>query len=155
MERKMRRMDRAISESEAIKLLRKGEYGILSTVSLDGQPYGVPVNFCYTKEVIYFHSALEGHKIENIRENSKVSFCVVGKTEILPEEFGTKYESAIVYGKVIEVVGKEKHDGLFAIVKKYSPGFAREGLKYIGESEKKARVFKIAIKSITGKSRKK
>jgi nitroimidazol reductase NimA-like FMN-containing flavoprotein (pyridoxamine 5'-phosphate oxidase superfamily) len=154
MERKIRRTDRALSEGETKSILEKGEYGILSTASLDGQPYGVPVNYSYTGNVIYFHCALEGHKLENLKENNRVSFCVTGKTEVLPEKFATKYESAIVFGKAFELADDEKYNGLLEIVKKYSPGFLEEGRKYIKDAFHKARAFKIVIESIAGKSRK-
>jgi nitroimidazol reductase NimA-like FMN-containing flavoprotein (pyridoxamine 5'-phosphate oxidase superfamily) len=154
MERKIRRTDRAISENEAKRILEKGEFGVLSTVSLDGQPYGVPISYSYTGDVIYFHCAIEGHKLENLRNDNRVSFCVVGKTEILPEKFSTSYESAIVFGKAFELPDDEKHKGLLEIVKKYSSEFINEGLQYIENAANKARVYKIVIESITGKSRK-
>lgn len=154
MERKIRRTDRVLSESEAKAILEKGEFGILSTASLDGQPYGVPISYSYTGNVIFFHSAIDGHKLENLRKNNRVSFCVVGRTEVLPDQFSTKYESAIVFGKAFELTDDEKHKGLLEIVKKYSPGFIKEGLQYIENAANKARVYKIVIESITGKSRK-
>jgi uncharacterized protein len=154
MERKIRRKDRAISESEAKGILEKGEFGVLSTASSDGQPYGVPINYSYTGDAIYFHCAVEGHKLDNLRSNNRVSFCVVGKTEVLPEKFSTNYESAVVFGKAVELTGDEKHSGLLELVKKYSPGFIKEGMKYIENSAGKTRVYKIVVESITGKSRK-
>ena len=92
MERKIRRIDRALSQSEAVEILKKGEYGILSTVSINGQPYGVPVNYAYTRDAIYFHCAVEGHVVENLRSSNNVSFCVVGETEVLPAKFGTTWQ---------------------------------------------------------------
>jgi uncharacterized protein len=154
MERKIRRTDRALSEGETKGILEKGEFGILSTASLDGQPYGVPVNYSYTGGVIYFHCALEGHKLENLRENNKVSFCVTGRTEVLPEKFATRYESAVVFGEAFELAGDEKYNGLMEIVKKYSPEFIEEGRQYIKDAIRKARAYKIVIESITGKARK-
>ena len=154
MQRKIRRIDRAISESEAIEILRKGEYGILSTVSADGQPYGVPVSYSYTEDGIYFHCAVEGHKVDNLTGSNKVSFCVVGKTEVLPAQFGTKYESAIVSGEAFEATAADKHKGLLELLKKYSPGIIEEGRRYIESAGGKTRVYKIVVESITGKSRK-
>jgi nitroimidazol reductase NimA-like FMN-containing flavoprotein (pyridoxamine 5'-phosphate oxidase superfamily) len=154
MERKIRRIDRAISESEAIEILQKGEYGILSTVSADGQPYGVPVSYSYTEDGIYFHCAVEGHKVDNLTGSNKVSFCVVGKTEVLPAQFGTKYESVIVFGEAFEVTAADKHKGLLELLKKYSPEFIEEGRRYIESAGGKTRVYKIVVESITGKSRK-
>lgn len=154
MGRKLRRADRAISENEVIYILQNGEYGILSTVSANGQPYGVPLNYTYSANVIYFHCALEGHKIENIKQNNKVSFCVVGKTEVLPSEFATRYESVIVFGEIFEITGDEKHKALLELIKKYSPKFIDQGLKYIETDGDKTKVYKIVIESITGKAKK-
>lgn len=154
MERKIRRIDRALSQSEAVEILKKGEYGILSTVSIDGQPYGVPVSYAYTRDVIYFHCAVEGHAVENLRSNNKVSFCVVGGTEVLPAKFGTKYESVIVFGKTFELTDEEKHNALLELLKKYSPRFMEEGLRYVESAIGKIRVYKVVVESITGKSRK-
>jgi len=154
MERKIRRTDRATSDNEAKRILEKGEFGVLSTASPDGQPYGVPINYSYSGHVIYFHCARDGHKLENLATNNRVSFCVVGRTEILPEQFATQYESVIVFGKAFELADDEKHTGLLEIVKKYSPGFMAEGLKYIDSAAHKTRVYQIVIESITGKSRK-
>ena len=66
----MRRKDKEIGTDEAINLLTKCEYGVLSTVGNDGQPYGVPLNYTYKDNCIYFHCALKGHKIDNIDEGA-------------------------------------------------------------------------------------
>ena len=155
MERKMRRADRATSENEAKEILQAGEYGILSTVSVDGQPYGVPVSYAYTDDVLYFHCAVEGHKLDNLNSNNRVSFCVVGKTQVLPDKFATNYESVIVFGQAFEVTDEEKHTALVELLKKYSPGFIEKGLRYIDGDGHKARVYKIVIESMTGKARRK
>lgn len=154
MKGKIRRADREILECEAKGILEKGEFGVLSTVSTDGQPYGVPLNYSYAEDVIYFHCATDGHKLKNLSDNSRVSFCVVGRTEVLPDKFSTRYESVIVFGQAFELSGDEKHKGLLEIVKKYSPEFIKEGLQYIEKAIHKAKVYKIAIESISGKSRK-
>jgi nitroimidazol reductase NimA-like FMN-containing flavoprotein (pyridoxamine 5'-phosphate oxidase superfamily) len=151
---KMRRSDRAIAESEAKEILQKAEYGILSTVSLDGQPYGVPLSFSYTGNAIYFHCAAKGHKLENLSINNRVSFCVVGRTHVLPEEFATNYESVIVFGEAFEITGDEKRQGLVEILKKYCPDVIEKGLQYIESDGRKTRVYKIGIESMSGKSRK-
>lgn len=149
----LRRKDRAIPDSEAKELLQKGEYGTLSTVSPDGQPYGVPLNYAYTGDAVYFHCAVEGHKLENLRTNKKVSFCVVGRTEVLPDKFATKYESVIVFGEANEATEDEKQKGLTELLKKYSFGSLKEGQEYIKRDGCKTRVYKISPESITGKAK--
>lgn len=148
----MRRKDRLIPEAEAFTILKEGEYGILSTVSPNNEPYGVPLNYCLIADCIFFHCALEGSKIDNITNNPKVSFCVVGKTEILPDKFSTRFESCIVEGLAHESFAEEKQMALEGIVSKYSENFAAEGLKAIEKQIAMTRVFKIAIDSISGKA---
>lgn len=148
----MRRKDRLIPEAEAFTILKEGEYGILSTVSPNNEPYGVPLNYCLIADCIFFHCALEGSKIDNITNNPKVSFCVVGKTEILPDKFSTRFESCIVEGLAHESFAEEKQMALEGIVSKYSENFAGEGLKAIEKQIAMTRVFKIAIDSISGKA---
>ena len=150
----MRRKDRQVTEAEALSLLEQGEYGVVSTVSVDGEPYGVPVNYCCRDGNIFFHCALEGKKLDNIRSNPRVSFCVVGNTEILPAEFGTRYESCIVQGTATESFDEEKRAALEGLVGKYSRDYVAEGLQYIEKLHAKTRVFKISVQSITGKAKK-
>ena len=150
----MRRKDRLLPNEEAFSILERGEYGTLSTLSLNHEPYGVPLNYCLIDGCIYFHCAIEGRKIDNIINNPNVSFCVVGKTEVLPDQFGTIYESCIVQGLASESFGEEKQLALEGLIHKYSKNFVSEGLKYIAKLKEKTRVFKISIESISGKARK-
>ena len=62
----MRRKEKMISREDIMEVLASAEYGILSTVSADGMPYGTPVNFVYADDAIYFHCATEGHKLSNL-----------------------------------------------------------------------------------------
>ena len=140
----MRRKDRQLTNTETYSILENGEYGILSTVSSNNVPYGVPVNFCVMNQCIYFHCALEGRKIDNMMNKPSVSFCVVGKTEVLPDKFGTKYESCIVQGSASEALGEEKQLALEGLIHKYS----------IEKLKAQTRVFKVSIESISGKARK-
>jgi uncharacterized protein len=149
----IRRSDREITIQNAKDILDNAEYGIMSTVSKDGQPYGLPLSYVYKNEGIYFHCAISGHKLENIEHNSKVSFCVVGKTKVLPDKFGTEYESAVVFGVASEVNGTEKHDALLWLLEKYCSDFIEEGKQYIEQKAKITKVFKIEIDQISGKAR--
>jgi nitroimidazol reductase NimA-like FMN-containing flavoprotein (pyridoxamine 5'-phosphate oxidase superfamily) len=153
MIKELRRTDRGTTESEARELLERGEYGVLSTVSADGAPYGVPLSYCVIDNAVYFHCALEGHKLENIAANSRVSFCVVGATEVLPEKFSTRYESVIISGRVVEVFDAEKQRALEGLVDKYSTEFRQAGLRYIASDSHRTRVFRITIDAASGKAR--
>ncbi len=148
----MRREDKALQHDEITRLLQEGEYGILSTVDEKGQAYGVPLNYVYLSDSLYFHSALQGHKITNILANSKVSFCVVGHTRLLPAEFSTEFESVIVFGDAAVVQGDERYQALVALVEKYSPEFLTKGQKYIERFDSRTKVVRIDVHSMTGKA---
>lgn len=150
--RKMRRKDREIEIKKAITLLSQSDYGILSTIGKNGQPYGVPLNYVYKENSLYFHCARTGHKLENIRNNPKVSFCVVGETNVLPAQFSTEYESVIAFGAASEAQGEERISALQWLIEKYSPEFVEEGKKYIEEKNNATTVIKIEIGHVSGKA---
>jgi nitroimidazol reductase NimA-like FMN-containing flavoprotein (pyridoxamine 5'-phosphate oxidase superfamily) len=102
---------------------------------------------------IYFHCAPEGHKLENIAADSRVSFCVVGATEVLPEKFSTRYESVIVTGRAEEVFDQEKQKALEELVTKYCAAFSAKGLEYIASDTARTKVFRVSMESISGKAR--
>ena len=134
-------------------MLANAEYGVLSTVDKDGQPYGVPLSYVYRNNCIYFHCALNGQKLDNIDYNAKVSFCVVGNTKVLPDKFATEYESAVAFGVASEVKEAEWHNALLWLLEKYCPDFIEEGKHYIEQKGKATKVFKIEIHRISGKAR--
>lgn len=153
MKHELRNTKRGVSDAEARSLLESGEYGILSTVDADGQPYGIPLSYCVIGDALYFHSAVAGHKLENIAANDRVSFCVVGATEVLPEQLATRYESVVVTGRATEVLAAEKQLGLEGLLRKYSAGFQEAGLEYITAAWEKTRVYRVSIEHISGKAR--
>jgi len=153
MFKEMRRNDRSIDTENAIKLLELAQYGVLSTVGENGYAYGVPLNYAYHEGSIYFHCAVEGSKLDNILYNNRVSFCVVGDSESIPDKFSYRYESAIVFGQSLEVFDQEKEDALLAIIQKYSGDFMEKGMDYIKKGSAQTKVLKINIEHITGKAR--
>ena len=153
MRRELRRKDREMTGPEARGLLERGEYGVLSTRGPDGAPYGIPLNYCVINGTIYVHCSVEGRMLENIAADGRVSFCVVGKTEVLPDQFATRYESAVISGMATEVYKEKKQLALEGLLAKYSTEYRLEGLKYIRAKSERTRVFRIGIDSICGKAR--
>ncbi|MGE5429887.1 MAG: pyridoxamine 5'-phosphate oxidase family protein [Syntrophomonadaceae bacterium] len=147
----IRRAEYTASESQAKEIIRKGDYGVLSTTSVDGYPYGVPMSYWYKDDAIYFHCAKDGHKLDNINADSRVSFCVVGKNEVLPGEFTVNFESAVVFGKACEVTGSEKEEAMMEMVRKFSPDFMEQGRESIKRADAKLSVYKIVVELVTGK----
>ncbi len=149
----MRRIDRQLSKEEAEKILSENEYGILSVVCEDGYPYGLPLNYVYENGKLYFHHTSEQSLLaDNISEEAKACFTVIGNTEVIPAEFSTNYESVIVFGTVKENINK--YDVLMKLVKRFCPDFLEKGEKYAKGSFDKVKVYQFEINQITGKARK-
>ncbi|MBQ1953532.1 MAG: pyridoxamine 5'-phosphate oxidase family protein, partial [Alistipes sp.] len=100
----------------------------------------------------YLHCALEGRKLRAIDNDARVSFCVVGRKRIVPEEFTTEFESVIAAGCARLVVqDEERRRALRLIVEKYSPTHLEEGLKAIERSAHRTGVVAIEVESLSGK----
>jgi nitroimidazol reductase NimA-like FMN-containing flavoprotein (pyridoxamine 5'-phosphate oxidase superfamily) len=149
----MRRKDKALSDNDIQQILRDGEYGVLATVDASGQPYGVPLNYVYMDGNIYFHCALVGQKLDNIANNDKVSFSVVGRTDVLPAEFSTGFESVIAFGPAALISGDERYRALVGLIEKYSGDYIEEGKAYIEKLDKQTAVVRVKIESMTGKAK--
>ena len=100
MFRKMRRHKQLLSKEECEKILYKATSGVLALEGDNNYPYTVPISYLYEDNKIYFHSAKSGHKIDSIKKNQKVSFCVIDQDKIVPEEYTTYFRSVIVFGKI-------------------------------------------------------
>ena len=99
MFRKMRRFKQQLSREECEAILREATSGVLAVHGDGGYPYAVPVSQVYRDGKICFHCAREGHKLDAIRENEKVSFCVIARDQVMPRERTTAYISVIAFGR--------------------------------------------------------
>ena len=153
MFRAIRLKDRIVDDEKAIEIIKKGSYGVLSTIGEDGYPYGVPLNYTYFDNCICFHCAQKGHKLENINFNKKVSFCVVTKSDVLGNEFDTDYESAIAFGEATVITDDlEKKDILISVLNKYSADYLKAGDNYMKKYWDGTKVIKIKIEHLSGKA---
>ncbi len=120
----MRRSRQQLPSEAAVGVLEKGTNGVLSLIDSDGEPYGVPVSYVFDRDgYIYFHSAIQGHKIDCIRAEPRCSFCVVDQDHIVPGEFTTYFRSVIASG-CVEIISDTEGilKGLRLLCGKYSPG---------------------------------
>lgn len=150
MIREMRRKERMMAEAQARKLLAECTYAVLTTVDQEGQPHSVPVSPVLEGDRLYFHSAHQGEKLDNIAQNPQVSLCVVGRTQVLLAEMTTAYESVVAQGRARLTQGEERLHGLLLVCQKFSPGQEDAWQQEIERFPKTA-VVCVEITHITGK----
>ena len=152
MHREILSKQNGVDAQKTIEIVKKGSYGVLSTIGTDGYPYGVPLNYTYWNDCICFHCAQQGHKLENIDFTNRVSFCVVTKSVVLANKFDTDYESAIAFGTAVEVTDSSaKEEILMSIINKYSPDYIDAGQHYMKKYWDSTTVVKVVIEHCTGK----
>lgn len=103
----MRRKKQELTEKQCLDILRRAKTATLALSGDDGYPYSVPMNFVYEDGKIYFHGAKEGHKIDAIKNNPKVSMSIIdqedGEIYHAIETLGLKYnEDEVTVEKEIQ-----------------------------------------------------
>ncbi|MCK7471268.1 MAG: pyridoxamine 5'-phosphate oxidase family protein [Desulfomicrobium escambiense] len=99
----------------------------MGTIGKDGYPRIKPLNFVYRDGTIYFHSAKEGEKIDDINRDNRVIFEIdepMGyvKSDINPCSAKYLYRSVMIKGKAVVVDDdNEKLLALKSLMEKYQP----------------------------------
>ena len=150
----MRRKDREMTSEFALQVVDKCEWATLAMITPEGTPYCVPVTIARIDGFIYFHCAKEGRKIDCMKFDDNICLSCVGDTQRLSDEFSTRYESAVVFGKAIHVTDdEEKIKALRAISVRHTPDNMPNFDEAIQKSLWRTDIWKVSIDSITGKSK--
>ncbi len=143
--------DRAI----IIGLLQTCHVGRLGTIGKDGYPLVKPLNFSFHDGKIYFHSAREGEKIDDIKRDNRICFEVdlpiaLVKSRGIPCKAEYLYRSVIVKGRAHIVDDPtERHAALRLLMEKYQP---EGGYGEFPEDKKTVTgIVRIDIEKMTGK----
>ena len=110
MFRELIRKNKKLPENECIDILRSEKRGVLSVNGDNGYPYGMPMNHFYNDDdgVIYFHCGKVGHRLDSIKKNNKVSFCVYDSGYRNDGEWALNIKSVIVFGRIEIIDNAEK-----------------------------------------------
>jgi len=150
MFRTMRRWKQQLTEEECIEVLEHEPRGVLSVHGEDGYPYGIPINFVYDGGKIYFHGAKQGHKIDALKKDNKVSFTVMDHGYLESNKLGLNVKSVVVFGRIRFVDDREE-----TIREARKLGLKYDPADFV-ESELKAKanviqVLELSIDHMTGK----
>lgn len=98
----MRRAKQQLTEGECTDILKNEWRGVLSINGGGGHPYGVPLDFVYDADngKIYFHCAKTGHKLDLLKNDPRVSFCVYDKGFRREGEWALNIKCVIAFGTV-------------------------------------------------------
>ncbi|NCB62332.1 MAG: pyridoxamine 5'-phosphate oxidase family protein [Clostridia bacterium] len=151
----MRRKDREMDREFGLMVLGKCEWAVLATVNADGTPYCIPVTIVNDDTYLYFHSALGGQKVENLRRQSAVCLTAVGDTQIALDKFTTEYECAVVTGTAEEVTeDAAKMRALRLLCQRHVPTHMDRFDEEAAGSLKRTGVWRVPLTSVTGKRKK-
>lgn len=150
----MRRKEKEIkSISEIEDIINKALICRLG-LSLNNQPYVIPLNFGYKSNELHFHCAIAGKKIDFIRENNNVCFEIDSDTELVVGQHACvgwtmKYKSVIGFGKAYIIEDfDEKIKSMDIIMEHYS---GTSGFEYTEKNIRGVGIIKVVIESVSGK----
>lgn len=152
--REMRRKDRWMPEEFAWEVVDKCAYAFLAMTAEDGSPYGLPVTIARGGRAVYFHSAMEGRKVECLRRSPRVCLACVGNTQVPPGKFTTLFESAVLFGTAEEVTeDDEKIHALQLLCQRHTPENMEAFPRAIAKSLGRTGVWRINVEEISGKAK--
>ena len=122
MFRKMRRHAQQLSHEECERLLQAQPRGVLSVLGDNDYPYGIPLNFVYDRDALWFHCAQAGHKLDALEKHNKASFCVLDEGVRNEGEWWLCFNSVIAFGTIGRVQDEQtKRRVLNLLAQKYFP----------------------------------
>ena len=155
----MRQENREKKEfNELIEVMKRCDVCRLA-LNDDGYPYILPLNFGMKivdgKVILYFHSALEGYKVDIIKKDNRASFEMDCKHQL--QYFKEKgyctmaYESVIGSGRIRILEEEEKMDELKRIMAHYHMG---KDVYFNPAAISRTLVYALEVEKITGKRKK-
>lgn len=153
MFREMRRFKQQLSQEECIQVLKEAPRGVLSVQGEDGYPYGMPMNHFYDEETgkLYFHGAHQGHKIDALKANDKVSYCVWNEGFRKEGEWALNISSVILFGRMAIVSDVDRCIEITRkIALKYYPD-AESAEEEVRQDGHKALCLELTVEHMTGK----
>ena len=149
--RPLRRIKQTASQEECIALLESAPRGVLAVHGENGYPYGIPVNYVFLDGKVYFHCAKEGHKVDALRADDRVSFTILSEPVKNEGEWWYCFTSVIVFGRISEIAAPDKADRILrALGSKYFPeGYDME--TDIIRNGPRALILELTIDHVSGK----
>ncbi len=162
----MRRKEFNIEQQAEIEaFLHEIGYGFLGTLSEEGWPLVIPLNFVYYQEAVYFHGSKLGEKMRSLAADNRVSFSVAREFSQIPSYWSDPkfacpatlfFKSVLIRGRAELLTDlTEKAEALTAFMEKLQPEGGYEQISPLDPGYAKhllgTAVVKIAITDISAK----
>lgn len=139
-----------MSQYEIEQLLNELRIGRLCMADRGGQPYSIPLPFCWTDGALYLRVGLSGRKGQVLSENDRVCFEVDTFSDTLDD-----YASVLIEGRLVEVEDlaekarvKAVNEGKYQRLRRgYRPGHGRQ------TPLEQLPLRKIVVESLTGRKK--
>lgn len=151
MFRPMRRIGQALYAEELDRVLTQAPRGVLAVHGEDGYPYAFPMDFLYLEGKLYFHCAKAGHKLDALRADDRVSFCVMDEGYRREGEWALNIRSVVIFGRVGKVDDPDRARHIARLLGlKYYPS-AQDVEIELEKAMDRVQILELTIDHMTGK----
>jgi len=149
----MRRKEKEITSRHKLDQIIHNSLICHLSCSLDDYPYVVPLSFGYDGNVVYFHTAPEGKKIDILSANPRVCLGFEEEIHLQPDPdlacgWDFHYQSVIATG-IAEVITNSK-DRLYGI-KQIMLHFSDQDWDISDKELSRVTIWQVVLTEITGK----
>lgn len=144
-----------IEEREFVEAtIKKCKECFVGMIDDEGLPYVIPMNFGYSDDVIYLHSAPEGSSIRYLEKNPNVciTFCTDNTLTYQNEEVACSYRiqgsSVLCRGKVTFI---EDYDAKIEALNLLMRQYTEKPFKYSEPAIRNVKIWKVSVDKVSGK----
>lgn len=126
----------------------------LGVIDLEGEPYVLPMNFCYNEGVVYLHSGPEGNLIDIINNNNQVCITFNVGNELVHQHpnvacsYRMKSKSVVCKGKVSFIEDLDEKIEILNLLMVHYTGME---FKYSEPAVRNVKIWSIPIDRVTAK----
>lgn len=165
----MRRKDRELSETDALEIIDKCSYAVISCTDGD-EIFSIPISIVRENDRIYIHGAPAGGKERLFKDGKKVTLvCAIDvKVPCFSDDevrdavannkasnvFTTEYKSAIAVTKAYRITDEARAiHALKILSQKYTPKYMHAFDAAIAQSLTRTNVYELVIVSVSAKAK--
>lgn len=152
----MKRKDKEIIDKKLMVSIIKRSSVCRVAMCWQDEPYIIPMNFGYSENYLYLHSAREGRKLNILQNNDQVCVEFDVDVELVPSQkvckTSMKYKSVLIFGKAVILKDiTEKRNALDIIMQHYYQHDSQSIFHYPEDVLEKTIIIKVKIEKMTGK----